>query len=473
MALFSPSESVYFASFLSAVDLDSSITPDGSVDPSVADRVPHLQGRESLAKRTKDLMSLDVPVSSAHHLNALHGTHPAHIPNLPSNNPSYWPSIPGAESGSSRLSAPADRPPERPTVSDRSFSTIFPAAERNPSQPPHAHVPTLRNYDPSGSSAGPGAGSGYTLPPMPVASFAGVKAHDGRAQARSGPVPSSASAPSMQSSTSAKRPLPTSATDPGSSSKRARSSPSSSAPASASAPDADSPSGTGSGPARPRRGGPSQTQAQSRGTLAPNGSSTSNSNAAANGGANANGKGTLLSPSQKRANHIQSEQKRRANIRRGYESLCEVVPALREAIKAEEERERAKTRERDLDGLEDVDGKASSSSRTRGGEKGKKKGRGEVEKADGRAGPRSENVVLQKTIDYITGLIAERSALQQRLELARGMLPLGHSALPVELGHLDASGVPLWEREWNGGMDLDLADFGGAPEDDGGSEDEG
>ena len=45
----------------------------------------------------------------------------------------------------------------------------------------------------------------------------------------------------------------------------------------------------------------------------------------------------MLSPSQKRANHIQSEQKRRANIRKGYEALCEAVPALREAIKLEEE----------------------------------------------------------------------------------------------------------------------------------------
>ena len=54
-------------------------------------------------------------------------------------------------------------------------------------------------------------------------------------------------------------------------------------------------------------------------------------------GSGAAAKGTLLSPSQKRANHIQSEQKRRANIRRGYEALCEVVPALREAIKQEEE----------------------------------------------------------------------------------------------------------------------------------------
>ncbi len=49
---------------------------------------------------------------------------------------------------------------------------------------------------------------------------------------------------------------------------------------------------------------------------------------------------TLLSPSQKKANHIQSEQKRRANIRRGYEALCETVPALREAIREEEEAER-------------------------------------------------------------------------------------------------------------------------------------
>lgn len=80
--------------------------------------------------------------------------------------------------------------------------------------------------------------------------------------------------------------------------------------------------------------------------------------------------------------------------------------------------------------------------------------------------------VFSSAIDYITDLIADRSALQQRLELARGMLPLGHPTLSVELGHLDASGVPLWEREWSGGMDLDLADFGGAPEDDG-SEDEG
>lgn len=98
---------------------------------------------------------------------------------------------------------------------------------------------------------------------------------------------------------------------------------------------------------------------------------------------------TLLSPSQKKANHIQSEQKRRANIRRGYEALCETVPALREAIREEEEAER------------------NASNGQRGGGGARKKSRGkkgqkdgddkDKDKLDGRAGPRSENVVLSKS----------------------------------------------------------------------------
>lgn len=87
----------------------------------------------------------------------------------------------------------------------------------------------------------------------------------------------------------------------------------------------------------------------------------------------------LLSPSQKKANHIQSEQKRRANIRRGYDALCETVPALREACQEEDEQQL-------------VDGK--SKSRRRG--KGKTKN-DDGERIDGRAGPRSENVVLSKS----------------------------------------------------------------------------
>ncbi|KAJ6513043.1 hypothetical protein C8R45DRAFT_857347 [Mycena sanguinolenta] len=147
--------------------------------------------------------------------------------------------------------------------------------------------------------------------------------------------------------------------------------------------------------------------------------------------ASAPAKPALLSPSQKKANHIQSEQKRRANIRRGYEALCEVVPALRDAIHEEE----ALT-----SGRHDPKGK-----------RGRGRGRQDdsTEKIDGRAGPRSENVVLSKTIDYMNDVLAERDALRARLERARSVLPPGHPArTPL---HSD----PLWEREWKGGANTE------------------
>ncbi|KAF9466609.1 hypothetical protein BDZ94DRAFT_1157805 [Collybia nuda] len=165
-------------------------------------------------------------------------------------------------------------------------------------------------------------------------------------------------------------------------------------------------------------------------------------------------KPALLSASQKKANHIQSEQKRRANIRRGYEALCECVPALREAIREEEE--------------------TAAAANERGDQAGKRKpkvpkGRdNDGDKIDGRAGPRSENVVLSKTIDYINDLLDERSALLARLHRARSSLPPGHPALtPIRRGHppmdpfsgntggqqdVDCfDNFPLWEREWKGG----------------------
>ncbi|KAK7033281.1 BHLH domain-containing protein [Favolaschia claudopus] len=90
-------------------------------------------------------------------------------------------------------------------------------------------------------------------------------------------------------------------------------------------------------------------------------------------------KPALLSASQKKANHIQSEQKRRANIRRGYEALCDVVPSLRDAIREEEA----------------LQNPPSANSK---GKRGRGRGRGDDgEKVDGRAGPRSENVVLTKS----------------------------------------------------------------------------
>lgn len=43
----------------------------------------------------------------------------------------------------------------------------------------------------------------------------------------------------------------------------------------------------------------------------------------------------LLSDSQKKANHIASEQKRRANIRIGFDKLVDVVPTLSSGHKSE------------------------------------------------------------------------------------------------------------------------------------------
>ncbi|KAI6155195.1 hypothetical protein BKA82DRAFT_991924 [Pisolithus tinctorius] len=140
-----------------------------------------------------------------------------------------------------------------------------------------------------------------------------------------------------------------------------------------------------------------------------------------------NNRTALLSPSQKKANHIQSEQKRRANIRRGYDALCEIVPALREACRAEEERVMAH-------------GKSRGRRRNKSTEDG--------ERIDGRAGPKSENVVLSKTIDYVHELLSEKESLLQRLHVARSVLPPNH---PLLQRHPDAP-PPLWERRWTGGQ---------------------
>jgi len=165
-------------------------------------------------------------------------------------------------------------------------------------------------------------------------------------------------------------------------------------------------------------------------------------------------KPALLSASQKKANHIQSEQKRRANIRRGYEALCECVPVLREAIRLEEE---ANTHY--------STGRSVSVSKCKKGKGVSKSGKDLEEKLDGRAGPRSENVVLSKcwllspctsllvifdtilrtAIDYINELLDERGVLLERLRYARRMLPPNHSA------PLNPEEGPLWEREWQGG----------------------
>jgi hypothetical protein len=109
-------------------------------------------------------------------------------------------------------------------------------------------------------------------------------------------------------------------------------------------------------------------------------------------------KPNLLSASQKKANHIQSEQKRRANIRRGYAALCETVPALQEAIKEEEEAEKKAVDPNFTAVGPEV--KTNNAGKKRRTKKGAVDDR-DKEKIDGRAGPMSENMVLTKSMIFI------------------------------------------------------------------------
>jgi hypothetical protein len=67
-------------------------------------------------------------------------------------------------------------------------------------------------------------------------------------------------------------------------------------------------------------------------------------------------------------------------------------------------------------------------------------------------------------VEYVEHLLAQRQHFTERLQRARAMLPPGHPALglarpPEEL--------PLWEREWTGGMGAkDDDDAGDASGDD-------
>ena len=119
-------------------------------------------------------------------------------------------------------------------------------------------------------------------------------------------------------------------------------------------------------------------------------------------------KPNLLSVSQKRANHIQSEQKRRANIRRGYAALCETVPALREAMREEEEAE--KTVDPNITAVNGVSVGTEVKTNSAGKKRKSKKGAvvdgkdlddRDKEKVDGRAGPMSENMVLSKSMKLL------------------------------------------------------------------------
>lgn len=310
MSLLTPTESNAFQSFLSSMDSysDSFMAPEWNVYGEVSET----PGKETLAKATKDLMSLDAvkwgnPPRSAgldeHSPQSLiqNGTTSPHT---------LFSYIKQQQSRHQQTSNDSHRP-QSPSI------TIAPHRTVSAPSPPHADDVPSASSSPASipMSASPPTPYEYypPQPPVPLANSKRPSQDDTHNSSNKRPRPSHAS--SSSSSNSAPAPKP-----------------------------------------------------------------------------------ALLSPSQKKANHIQSEQKRRANIRRGYEALCDTVPALREAIRLEDEAcgSGAGT-------------SAAGNSKQTAASKGKKKGRGKImsddgEKIDGRAGPRSENVVLQKS-SYLSHLV--------------------------------------------------------------------
>lgn len=177
-----------------------------------------------------------------------------------------------------------------------------------------------------------------------------------------------------------------------------------------------------------------------------------------------------LTAAQKKVNHILSEKKRRANIKRGYDDLCEIVPSLKEAIARAE---------------------GSDAGKSKGKGKGRAKAAGSGEgKMDGRAGPKSEGTVLIKSaspslfsrrapfartvlysdlagggsradssrplstaIDHIRHLQSQRLSLLSRLTTLRELARQSHAAEDHErLGISEGVGGD-WEGDWDANVD--------------------
>lgn len=167
----------------------------------------------------------------------------------------------------------------------------------------------------------------------------------------------------------------------------------------------------------------------------------------------AGGKPALLTAEQKKANHIASEQKRRAAIREGYSALCMVVPSLKAAVEEFEER------------VERV--KKVTGGRSGAGIVGPLSGGIEVggEKVDGRAGPKSEAVVLSKSESGIAcaSLVLKwmlkltlcpfaavehlRFSLQRRQELLERLSNAYSTA--QQKGVKISGGYRVWDEHWD------------------------
>lgn len=315
MALLTQSESVAFNGFLTSVDFSDVLewTSVATADGNINIPPPPEKGKEAiLAKAAKDLMSLEPNLNSPGDSDATGSRPSSEAPTVNSN----WPNQPSESSDQQRR--------------HHSYTYGFGPPSRN-SHKLHLHNPPggptqaipeklfslPRSQSPASSSSS--SPFGANPPPSVAESSAG--------QSSRPPHYSATSAPSVlgnQRPASSKRSLPpdedawpSGSTEPA---KRRR-------------PSAASQSPKEGKPSITTRSRTARASSSSSSTVAGS-SSVKETDGASTPGSS---KPALLSPSQKRANHIQSEQKRRANIRRGYEALCEAVPALREAIRLEEE----------------------------------------------------------------------------------------------------------------------------------------
>lgn len=125
----------------------------------------------------------------------------------------------------------------------------------------------------------------------------------------------------------------------------------------------------------------------------------------------------LLSQEQKRANHIASEQKRRAAIRQGYDKLCSVVPSLGYSNpdwKEEEEKLGKKKRKKSTTNINNNN----------------------LDEENNKSGSKSEAIVLAKTVEYLKELEIERESLLNRLKSVE-------KVMGKEISN------KLWEEKWN------------------------
>ncbi|MBW0471844.1 hypothetical protein O181_011559 [Austropuccinia psidii MF-1] len=149
----------------------------------------------------------------------------------------------------------------------------------------------------------------------------------------------------------------------------------------------------------------------------------------------------LLSQEQKRANHIASEQKRRAAIRHGYGRLCLVVPSLRTPIGNEQWMEKKSDEESGEDLKPGLKSNGKENAKVGIAPKRKRK---KGESVETRSGAKSEAVVLAKTVEYLRELEIERSDLIERLKKGENI------AIKNGIEIRKSNQERLWQERWKG-----------------------